>query len=308
MKYFLFLTFSLALLSCTSCNKNDDNNGGEVTITTPETRGLGYSLSEKDFSNTYLDLRSALQSNPNISIVAEVNHTQNAQNNGLELPNTRVILFGNPALGTPLMQEDQLAGLDLPQKMLVYENADNNVFVAFNTTTYLSARHDVGSAQTIGQISAALNNIATGVTNGTASENPATSITLNQGISTVVSDNNFNLTYSKLRNSIMENENLTVVAELDHQANAQSVNMELNPTRLIVFGNPNLGTPLMQNKQTTAIDLPQKMLVWEDAQGVVKISYNTPSYLKDRHAINGNDEVINTINTALFNLAENAAN
>ncbi|MGJ8667336.1 MAG: DUF302 domain-containing protein [Patiriisocius sp.] len=307
MKYFLLITFSAVLFSCMSCNKNDDNNA-DVIVITPEARGIGYSLSEKDFSNTYLDLRNALQSNPDISIVAEVNHTQNAQNNGFDLLNTRVILFGNPNLGTPLMQEDQLAGLDLPQKMLVYENADNNVFVAFNTTTYLSARHNVGGAETIGQITAALNNLATGATNGTITENPSTSITLNQGISTIVSNNDFNLTYNKLRNSITDNENLTVIAELDHQANAQSVNMQLNPTRLIVFGNSNLGTPLMQNKQTTAIDLPQKMLVWEDAQGVVKISYNTPSFLKDRHAITGNDEIISTISTALFNLADSAAN
>jgi len=79
--------------------------------------------------------------------------------------------------------------------------------------------------------------------------------------------------------------------------------MDLNPTRLIIFGNPNLGTPLMQNSQTTALDLPQKMLVWQDDADVVHVSYNDPAYLVKRHGITDNENILSTITMALDNLS-----
>lgn len=70
-----------------------------------------------------------------------------------------------------------------------------------------------------------------------------------------------------------------------------------------MFGNPKAGTPLMQCEQTVAIDLPQKMLISEDAEGRVWLSYNNPEYLKSRHNIKGCDEVINNVSMALMNLS-----
>ena len=112
--------------------------------------------------------------------------------------------------------------------------------------------------------------------------------------------------YSRLRSAIDGNPNLRIIAELDHQANAASVDLELRPTRIIIFGNPNLGTPLMQNAQTTALDLPQKMLVWTDAEGVGHVSYNDPAFLVERHGITENEEVL-TINTGALDNLSNAA-
>lgn len=302
MKRILLVALAITIFSC---NKNDDDN---VVVTNPNTPGLAYSLSESDFDATYSALRSSLQSNSAISIVAEVNHTANAAGVGQNLANTRLIMFGNPTLGTSLMQANQLAGLDLPQKMLVYQNSDNNVFIGYNTTAYLAARHNVGGASTIQQINSALTNIATGVTGASVSENSSAGITANEGIITLVSQNDFLTTYNNLRNAISDNTDLSIITEVNHQANAQSVNMSLNPTRLIVFGNPNAGTPLMQNSQITGVDLPQKMLVFEEANGTVKVSYNDPDFLVERHSITGNEALLTNINNLLLNLAADAAN
>lgn len=97
------------------------------------------------------------------------------------------------------------------------------------------------------------------------------------------------------------------MAELDHQANAQSRGLELRSTKIIIFGNPNLGTPLMQESQSIGLDLPQKILVWEDADGKVHLSYNDPEFLKIRHGINESDEEIQQISNALQNISEAAA-
>ena len=68
-------------------------------------------------------------------------------------------------------------------------------------------------------------------------------------------------------------------------ANAANAGLTLNPTRLVVFGNPNIGTPLMQTSATAGIDLPLKILVWEDSNGDVFVSTNETRYLEHRHGL-----------------------
>jgi len=126
------------------------------------------------------------------------------------------------------------------------------------------------------------------------------------GLVTAESGVSFEETYDRLRAAIEANENLRILATVDHGANAAGVGEELPPTRLILFGNPELGTPLMRNAGTTAIDLPQKLLVWEDQEGRVLVTYNDPLYLQDRHGIQGRDEILMTISGALSNLVAEA--
>ncbi|MBB1438847.1 DUF302 domain-containing protein [Shewanella sp. SG41-4] len=106
--------------------------------------------------------------------------------------------------------------------------------------------------------------------------------------------------------SIIKDKGFTVFARIDHQKNAAGVNLTLRPTEVIIFGNPNIGTQLMLCNQLVAIDLPQKVLISEDADNKVWLSYNNPQYIKQRHSITGCDEVINKISGAL-NTLSNAA-
>lgn len=78
---------------------------------------------------------------------------------------------------------------------------------------------------------------------------------------------------------------LTVFARIDFAADAASVGLVLRPTRLLLFGNPRAGTPLMAVAPTVALDLPLKILVWEAADGAVWIGYNRPEYLVERHGV-----------------------
>lgn len=120
----------------------------------------------------------------------------------------------------------------------------------------------------------------------------------NQGIITKVSEQSFADTYEKLKGIINDNPALKILLELDHQANAASVDLALEPTRIILFGNPKLGTPLMASGNLTGLDLPQKILVTE-RQGVVSLSYNDPAYLQDRHSIEGQEEILQKVSGAL---------
>ena len=78
---------------------------------------------------------------------------------------------------------------------------------------------------------------------------------------------------------------LAVMAEIDHAAGAASAGMELRPTKVILFGNPRGGTPLMAAAQSAGIDLPLKALVWQDAEGRTWLGYNDPSWIAARHGV-----------------------
>lgn len=93
--------------------------------------------------------------------------------------------------------------------------------------------------------------------------------------------------------SILLSRGLTVFARIDHSGEAEKVGMKMYPTKLIIFGSPKGGTPVMVASPTLAIDLPLKALVWEDAGGKVWLSYNSPEYLKKRHNIP--DELVKNI-------------
>ena len=125
---------------------------------------------------------------------------------------------------------------------------------------------------------------------------------LQKGIITKTSNNSIEQTYQQLRTALSNNPNLKIIAELDHQANAASVGLELTPTKIIMFGNPNLGTPLMQSEQTIGLDLPQKILIYQTENGTVKVSYNDPLYLKERHGIEDKEEILKKISGALDKL------
>ena len=89
-------------------------------------------------------------------------------------------------------------------------------------------------------------------------------------------------TVERLRN-ILQSKGVTLFAVVDHSGEAEKVGMKMRPTKLLIFGSPKAGTPLMLAVPSVAIDLPLKILVWEDSQGKVWVSYNSPDYLKERH-------------------------
>jgi len=101
---------------------------------------------------------------------------------------------------------------------------------------------------------------------------------------------------------------ITVFARIDHAAGAASVAMPLRPTELLIFGNPKAGTPLMQSNQTIGIDLPLKILAWQDADGKVWLTYNDPRWLAGRHRLgSGTDAGVSALATLLAKLAKAAS-
>jgi uncharacterized protein (DUF302 family)/uncharacterized membrane protein YidH (DUF202 family) len=102
------------------------------------------------------------------------------------------------------------------------------------------------------------------------------------GILSKPSNHSVDETLEKLKR-ILQAKGVNVFAIVDHSGEAEKVGLNMRPTKLVIFGNPKAGTPLMLAAPTTAIDLPLKILIWEDGHGKVWISYNSPAYLQQRH-------------------------
>ncbi len=85
--------------------------------------------------------------------------------------------------------------------------------------------------------------------------------------------------------AVIEVQGWHLFARIDHAAQAGKKGLALRPTELILFGNPEIGTLLMQDRQLSAIDLPMKMLAWEDEQGQVRIAHNSMQWLQQRHGL-----------------------
>lgn len=127
-----------------------------------------------------------------------------------------------------------------------------------------------------------------------------------EGLVNVVSNHSVSATADRLE-AVLKEKGMTIFIRVNHSKGAQKVGVRLNPTELIVFGNPKVGAPLMQCQQSIAIDLPQKALVWQDDAGKVWVSYNDPRYLEGRHNITGCEEILSKIEKALAGISAAAA-
>lgn len=106
--------------------------------------------------------------------------------------------------------------------------------------------------------------------------------------------------------AFLKEQGVNPIARVDHAAAANSVGMELRPTQVLFFGNPKLGTPLMQRNQMAGLDLPMRILVWEAEDGVTWLGYNSPQSIIDTLNMVNVSDVSNMMTTALDALTDNA--
>jgi uncharacterized protein (DUF302 family) len=125
------------------------------------------------------------------------------------------------------------------------------------------------------------------------------------GIISVKSAHDVPTTTDKLV-AALEGKGMRVFARIDHAAGAKKVEMVLEPTELVIFGNPKVGTALMKCGHSIAIDLPLKALIWEDGDGQTWLGYNSPAYLAERHELDGCEKVLAKVGKALAGFAKTA--
>ena len=130
--------------------------------------------------------------------------------------------------------------------------------------------------------------------------------TITVGLTSIASSFSPAQTVDRVEDAIREKD-FMIFSRIDHAAGARDAGLELRPITLIIFGNARGGTPLMQAGQTAGIDLPLKVLVWEDIAGKTWISYNEPSWIAQRHGLTNVDPVVNKMTALLSAVASKAA-
>ena len=126
------------------------------------------------------------------------------------------------------------------------------------------------------------------------------------GLVTLPSAHGATETVERLK-GLLAQKGIEVFAHIDHAAGATSVGLPLRPTQVLIFGNPWAGTPLMQARQTVGLDLPLRVLVWEDGEGKVWLTYRPVKDVARQHHISDRDETVQALDTGLGALARAAA-
>lgn len=113
------------------------------------------------------------------------------------------------------------------------------------------------------------------------------------------------VTLDRLERILMAKD-INVFARINHKANAEGVGLVLHPTELLIFGNPKLGTHLINSNQTVGIDLPMKVLAWQDDNFQTWVAYNEPRYIVERHEVGNREAIVTKMQGALEMLTNKA--
>lgn len=220
-------------------------------------------------------------------IVLVIDHAANAANVKLELRPTQLIMFSKRRITARLIKRNRTLGIDFPLKILVWEDEPGDIRLTYNSSGYLAERHELKIRdRRLSRIDRTLRQFGR----------------LDNGLITVESTQSVKDTVASLQTALSQ-AGFVIPLVIEYSAR-----LSLPPTQLIVFGNPKIGTQLMQVNQAIGVDLPQKFLVWENKDGQVRVTYNDPEFLADRHNILGLDELLQNIKTGLGNLANAGAN
>ena len=297
--YFLIPAVWVCLL-IVACDSTDDNVPGSEPPMAP---GLAYTESNSNFTETRSDLE-------NTSVFGQrraVSHSTNARRAGFTLDSLFLLIVKDDKAEAQLLNQNQLVGLDLPSKILISRNRVEKTFISYNNSAYYAVRYGLQFDGPLDALESKIKNAVEEVSGTIITVPNVAGIEQGSGIVTVESELDFQTVVGNAQEAIGKNENLNLLFSIDLKADALSQEVEIRPTTLLIFGNPNLGTPLMQESPGIGIDLPQKFLIWEAEDGTVNISYNDPKFIAERHGINPASETITTIGTALDTLATMAA-
>lgn len=266
----------------------------------PTSNGLVEVESTKNFEATLSGLTDAIESNDKLNLVAKVDHAADSEE---AIEANTLFVFGNPNVSSPLMKEGQTAGVDLPMKVVVWKDQNNAVHVALNAPDYVAKRHGIESLGLFrSQLETTLGSVieaGTGVSVGSMPQAEEIAVEAEEGLITEESQNSVDNTFRGFKKQIEENEDWSIVLEVNHTNNAEKVGRTISPTRLLMLKNSEMTSPLVAGKQSLGIEFPVRLLIYETKKAEILVSYDDPEYLAERHGLEGQQERLDTLSRAL---------
>ncbi|NGZ89340.1 DUF302 domain-containing protein [Psychroflexus maritimus] len=244
----------------------------------------------------YVKFNELMNANPGMMVTNTFDHQEKAESVGMTIDFSSFHHLYTNQLINPLINENPLVALDLPLRIHFFKD-DNNDFAQFVDGHYLIKRYGLEeSIQTAESNSRVLNSIVKNLSN---QEKPFQNSDLNfkelEGIEILQSTSNFDETAKSILHAIKKNKEVDLIAAHDFQSFAQEANYSIGKCILLLYGNPEMGSSLMQERPSLGIDLPLKMLLYETKDGVTHVAYNNMEFIFGLHDYQ-NTEAANKLN------------
>ena len=216
-------------------------------------------------------------------VIAEIDHSRLAAKEGGVMPPARVIIFSDPAVNTPLLQQDPVTGLDLPFKVLAYAEGESAA-VIFTPADYLKRRHDLTDGPDLQRYEEAISDVVASLPDEAVVPFDTSLLDKGAGIVTLSSIYSFDQSIDRLKTNILAEEGTVWFGEIDFQAEAAALDVELPKLTLLLFGAPGPGAKAMADIPRMGLDaFCQKVLVYELPDGSVKVFFNEMPVFAELH-------------------------
>ncbi|OIQ37825.1 MAG: hypothetical protein BM563_07710 [Bacteroidetes bacterium MedPE-SWsnd-G1] len=232
-------------------------------------------LSNSSIVSKVDDAVKKLNSNISNNIVVSLDHHRMALEEGVYTPPSVALIYSDSKINTDLLMHGQLIGIDLPFKVLCYTEPDTTkVSIAYTSADFIAKRHGV-SNEFLNAYNANILEVISGLSNYEISESDLKSVEVGFGIFNMKSDFDFETTINNLRNIVLAQSDTKWFGNIDFQKEAKVLEVELNPTTLLLFGGPAPGGKAMISTPKIGLDaFCQKLLVYEDDSGEVNVAFN----------------------------------
>lgn len=222
--------------------------------------------------------------------IVAIDHSRLGAEAGSVMPPARVLIFSDPKLEALLLKINPLIAIDLPLRVLAYESVtDGNSRVVFNTFDYLRSRYQLGD---LPELQAMFEARMAEVVQDIKPEQVSAFVNDTMqpdGIVTLTSPFDFETTIERITDAVDAQDDTLWFGKLDFQAQAKEQGIDIGPARLLLFGAPGPGAKAMAEAPTMGLDaFCQKLLVWQDSVGTVKVSFNDLLALAERQDVSKN--------------------
>ncbi len=208
-------------------------------------------------------------------VVTALDHHRMAADAGVYTPPSIATIFSNTQVNIALVQENQLVGLDLPFKVLCYAEADTlDAKVAFTSAEFIAKRHQLDEGL-LTDYSDNMTKVLQAFPAEMISKTDVSAVGEGFGIVSIQSDFDYQTTVKNLKDIVMSQSDTKWFADVDYQKEASEIDVDLRPTTLLLFGGPAPGGKAMMTSPKIGLDaFCQKLLVYEDADGLVWVAFN----------------------------------
>ncbi|MFO7744196.1 MAG: DUF302 domain-containing protein [Psychroflexus sp.] len=276
-KFILPVILFSIIISC----KNNSEKKDISKIDEQISPGLIYTKTD-DLKEAIENFKSYVNTDRTLEISTEIDHVQNAKNVDLKLDFNQVFFIDNPRYSVPLIEENPLMALEFPIRIGFY-NIDGEKFIVARSEDYFLKRYSLTKSAALRSIGALSETFLKQSSKAAYTQNSPIDSLENSGIITLKSSKNYKESINSIEEMIEKNDDLSLFESKNFSKDAKGIGAELKPLHLFIFGNPKVGSKLMQQNSNFSIDLPLKVLVEESEDGKVLVHFQDLSFTAKLH-------------------------